>query len=161
MRMLMAICASVALLSAVVPAQTAQASAKPLTDTDIQLLRSDVQAGKNQIIADTMQFTDAESTAFWPVYRDYAHDQQKIGDDRVQVIKDYAKNYDTMDDAKAKDMVQRMINIEDKTLNLREDYWPKFMKALGAKRAAKFYQVDNRLSLIINLELTAEIPLIP
>ena len=107
-----------------------------------------------------MQFTDAESAAFWPVYRDYARDQQLIADQRVQLIKDYAQNYDSMDDAKAKDMVQRMINIEDKTLNLREDYWPKFMKALGAKRAAKFYQVDNRLSLIVTLQLTAAIPLI-
>jgi Spy/CpxP family protein refolding chaperone len=160
MRMLFAILASGVLFSAALSAQTAQVTVKPLTDTDIQLLRSDVQAGKNQIIADTMQFTDAESTAFWPVYRDYARDQQVIGDKRVQLIKDYATNYDTMDDPKAKDMVQRMINIEDETLNLREDYWPKFMAALGAKRAAKFYQVDNRLSLIINLQLSANIPLI-
>ena len=161
MRMLMAICVPVVLLSAAVSAQTAQVAAKPLTDTDIQLLRSDVQSDKNQIIADTMQFTDVESKAFWPVYRDYARDQQLIGDDRVQLIKDYAKNYDSMDDPKARDMVQRMINIEDRTLNLREDYWPQFMKALGAKRAAKFYQVDNRITLLVNLQLTAEIPIIP
>jgi len=161
MRTLTVICVSLGLLVAVVSAQTAKVTANPLTDTDIQLLRSDVQASKNQIIADTMQFTDVESGAFWPVYRDYARDQQVIGDDRVQLIKDYARNYDSMDDPKAKDMVQRMINIEDRTLNLREDYWPKFMKALGAKRAAKFYQVDNRLSLIVTLQLTAEIPLIP
>lgn len=161
MRTLMAICTAMVLLTAAAFAQTAQVDAKPLSDTDIQLIRSDVQADKNQIIADTMQFTDTESKAFWPVYRDFARDQQVIGDDRLQLIKDYAKNYDTMDDAKAKDMVQRMINIEDKTLNLREDYWPKFMKALGAKRAAKFYQVDNRLTLVINLQLTAGIPLIP
>jgi uncharacterized membrane protein len=161
MRTLMAVCALFALLIVVSSAQTAEVSAKPLSDSDIQLLRSDVQAGKNEIITATMQFTDAESAAFWPVYRDYARDQHVIGDDRVQLIKDYALNYDSMDDAKAKDMVQRMINIEDRTLNLREDYWPKFMKALGAKRAAKFYQVDNRLTLIINVQLTASIPLIP
>jgi hypothetical protein len=161
MRMLMAICGAAILLSIAVSAQTTQVDAKILTDTDIQLIRSDVQADKNQIIADTMQFTDPESKAFWPVYRDFARDQQVIGDARLQLIKDYAKNYDTMDDAKARDMVQRMINIEDQTLNLREDYWPKFMKALGAKRAAKFYQVDNRLTLVINLQLTAGIPLIP
>jgi hypothetical protein len=149
------------MLAAAVSAQTVEVAAKPLSDTDIQLLRSDVQADKKQIIADTMQFSDPESTLFWPVYRDYAHDQQVIGDDRVQLIKDYARNYDSMDDTKARDMVQRMINIEDRTLNLREDYWPKFMKALGAKRAAKFYQVDNRLTLIINVQLTAAIPLIP
>lgn len=160
MRMSLAICVLFALLSGITSAQKADVPVKPLSDSDIQLLRSDVQAGKNEIITATMQFTDAESTAFWPVYRDFARDQQVIGDDRVSLIKDYAANYDTMDDAKAKDMVQRMINIEDKTLNLREDYWPKFMKALGAKRAAKFYQVDNRLSLIITLQLTAAIPLI-
>jgi hypothetical protein len=156
----MATCASIALLSMFTSAQTTAASATPLTDSDIQLLRSDVQAGKNEIIADTMKFNDTESTAFWPVYRDYARDQQVIGDERVKLIKDYAQNYDSLDDTKAKDMVQRMINIDDKTLNLREDYWPKFMKALGAKRAAKFYQVDNRLTLIVNVQLTSGIPLI-
>ncbi len=90
-----------------------------------------------------MQFTDAESAAFWLVYQDYATGQVALGDERTQLIKDYARSYETLDDANARDMVQRMINIEDKTLNLREDYWPKFMKALGAKRAAKFYQVDK------------------
>ena len=79
MRMLLAICSSLVLLSAVISAQTAEVTSKRLTDSDIQLLRSDVQAGKNQIIADTMQFTDTESAAFWPVYRDYARDQQVIG----------------------------------------------------------------------------------
>jgi Spy/CpxP family protein refolding chaperone len=161
MRTSITICASVLLLAMAGSAQTTQVAAEPLTDTDIQLMRSDVQSTKNQIIGDTMKFTDAESTAFWPVYRDYTHDQQIIGDERVQLIKDYAANFNSMDDAKAKDMVQRMINIEDKTLNLREDYWPKFMKALGAKRAAKFYQVDNRLALLVNLQLTSAIPLIP
>ena len=160
MRKLLTICASIALLSLFTSAQTTAVVATPLTDTDIQLLRSDVQSDKNQIIAATMQFTDPESTAFWPVYREYAHEQQVIGDERVQLIKDYAVNYDTLDDTRARDLVQRMINIEDETLNLREDYWPRFMKALGAKRAAKFYQVDNRLTLIVNVQLTSSIPLI-
>ncbi len=162
MRTLLSICASLVLSSAALFAQASPATttAKPLSDSDVQLLRSDVQAGKNEIITATMQFTDAESTAFWPIYRDYARDQQVIGDQRLALIKDYAANYDTLDDSKAGDMVQRMNSIDAKNLNLRESYWPKFMKALGAKRAAKFVQVDNRLSLIINLQLTAAIPLI-
>ena len=105
MRMLTAICAPLVLLSAIVSAQTAAVSAKPLTDSDIQLLRSDIQADKNELIAHTMQFNDAESKAFWPVYRDYARDQQVVGDERVQLIKDYAANYDSMDNAKAESML--------------------------------------------------------
>jgi hypothetical protein len=137
-----------------------EVSAKPLTNADIQLLRSDVQADKNQIITHTMQFTDSESTAFWPVYRDYSRDQQAIGDERVQLIKDYAQHFDVMDDAKARNMTQRLLNIDSKIVNLRQEYWPRFEKALGAKRAAKFFQVDNRLSLLVNLQLVSEIPLV-
>jgi len=142
-------------------AQNVDVTATPLTDTDIQLLRSNLQMGKNKIIADTMQFNDPESTAFWPVYRDYAHDQAAIADERLKVITDYAKHIDKMDDAKAKDLSQKMFNIEMKGINLQQEYWPRFEKALGAKRAAKFFQVDNRLSLMIDVQLASEIPLIP
>jgi len=159
--MLASLCAVYILLIPVARSQSVEVTAKPLTDTDIQILRSNVQSDKNQIIAHTMQFTDAESGAFWPIYRSYAHDQQTLGDKRVQLIKDYAKNFDSMNDEKANDMVQRLIKIDDQTLSLRESYWPKFMKALGAKRAAKFYQVDNRLSMMVNIQLASEIPLIP
>src|SRR5262252_6221711 len=141
-------------------AQTVEVKAKPLTDADIQLLRSDIQADKNEIITHVMQFTDPESTAFWPIYRDYARDQQKVGDERVQLIKDYAERYDTMDDASARNMVQRLLNVEAKLGNLRQEYWPKFDKVIGAKRAAKFFQVDSRLSLLVNLQLVSEIPMI-
>lgn len=141
-------------------AQTAQVSAKPLTDADIQLLRSDIQADKNEIVTQVMQFTDTESSSFWPIYRDYTRDQQKIGDERVQLIKDYAQRYDTIDDASAKNMVQRLLNIDAKFGNLRQEYWPKFEKALGAKRAAKFFQLDSRLSLLVHLQLVSEIPML-
>lgn len=56
---------------------------------------------------------------------------------------------------------KRMFAIEDETQALRKKFYPRFEKALGAKRAAKFYQVDNRLSMILNVQLTSEIPLIP
>lgn len=161
MRTLVIICAACALLIPAALAQTAEVTAKPLTDSEIQLARSNVQADKNDIIAHTMQFTDSESAAFWPVYAEYARDQQAVGNDRVQLIKDYAQSYDSIDAAKAKDLVQRMIAIDNKTGQLRESYWPKFEKAIGARRAAKFYQVDNRLSLLVNLQLASAIPLVP
>jgi hypothetical protein len=47
-------------------AQTATV-AQSGTDTDIALLRSDVQAQKTDVIAHTMQFNDADAKAFWPL----------------------------------------------------------------------------------------------
>jgi len=161
MKMIIQACATCIMLLIVAAAQTVEVKAKPITETDIQLLRSDLQAAKNDVIAHTMQFTDPESAAFWPLYRDYARDQQTIGDARFRVIMDYAQHYGNMSDATASDLIQRFIGVESKMLALRQDYWPKFQKALGARRAAKFYQVDNRLTLMINLQLASEVPLAP
>jgi hypothetical protein len=142
-------------------AQTAQTQAKPITDEDIKLFRQDVQAIKDDVIRDTMQFTETEAAAFWPVYKQYAAEQHSIADKRVAVILDYAKNVDTMTDAQANSLTERMFQIEDDTQALRKSYLPKFETAIGSKRAAKFYQVDNRITMIINVQLAADIPLIP
>ena len=160
MQVLKFVCIIFAFALQIAVAQTVEVKAEPITDADIKLLRSDIQADKKQVITRAMQFTDAESNAFWPVYRDYARDQQAVGSERVQLIKDYAVGYDAMDDAKARNLTQRLLNIDAKFANLRQQYWPKFENAVGAKRAAKFFQVDNRLTLLINLQLVSEIPML-
>jgi hypothetical protein len=76
------------------------------------------------------------------------------------LIKDYAANYDKIDDTQAKSYIQRALKYEEDSLKLREQYVPKFEKAIGAKQTAKFYQVDNRLSLLVNVQLAAELPII-
>ena len=134
-------------------------TAKPLTDSDIALLRHDVQGDKMAIITKTMQFTDAEAAAFWPVYRNYANEQQGVGDKEYQMIKDYAQNYGQMSDAKAAELAQKTFELEQTRHDIQVKYWPQFEKALTAKRAAKFYQVDRRLTLMIDLELSTEVPL--
>jgi len=141
--------------------QTTEVQAKPLTDEDIKLMRQDLQKQKNQIISDTMRFSTSENTAFWPVYKEYSGEQHAIADQRLNLIMDYAQNIDRMNDAKAKDITERLFQIEDQTQALRKKYFPKFVAAIGAKRAAKFYQVDNRLTMMVNVQLASEIPLIP
>ncbi len=140
-------------------AQTA-ATDQSGTDTDIALLRSDVQAQKTDVIAHTMQFNDADAKAFWPLYREYANKQQILGDQRVSLIKDYAAHYDTIDDAQADGLMARMLAFEKSRTELRAEYYPKFKKAVGSKTAAKFMQVDNRLTLLVDLQLANSIPII-
>ena len=142
-------------------AQITEVKAKPITEADLQLLRQDVQAQKNRIITNTMTFTEPEAAAFWPVYKQYAAEQQEIAVRRFALITDYAQNLEKMDDNKARGLSERLFAIEGDTQVLRKKYFPRFEKALGAKCTAKFYQVDNRLNLIINLQLASEIPIIP
>lgn len=142
-------------------AQVMHVTVTPLSDSDIKLIRQDIQSAKNTIIKDTMQFTQPESTAFWPVYNDYAGEQRAIAEKRFAVIVDYVQHVDTLTDAQANDLTQRLLQSESDSQALREKYLPKFQAAIGAKRAAKFYQVDNRLTMILNVQLASQIPLIP
>jgi hypothetical protein len=138
----------------------ANGSWRPVTDDDIAVLRQDVQASKTDIITRSMGFTEEQSKAFWPVYREYANEQSKLGDQRVSLIKDYAANYDKIDDTQAKDYLTRALRYEDQIQVLRRSYVSKFEKAIGVKQTAKFYQVDNRLSLLVNLQLANLLPII-
>ena len=147
-------------MNAALLAQQTSGQVKPLTDDDIALLRADVQADKTDIITKTMQFNEAQSKAFWPLYREYANEQQKIGDQRVSLIKDYAAHYDTIDDTQADAFMTRLMKFDKDNYDLRAKYYPQFKKAVGAKQAAKFFQVDNRLNLLINLQLASLIPII-
>ncbi len=89
----------------------------------IQLLRQDVQTKREQIIKEGMQLDDKQSAAFWPVYREYAAAQKQLGDQKLAIIQDYAKDFMTMNDAKANELAQRVIALDDQRLALRKKYF--------------------------------------
>jgi len=133
---------------------------RPVTEDDIAVLRQDVQVERAEIIVRNMNFTEGHSKAFWPIYRDYAHDQQVIGDQRIALIKDYAMNHDSIDDAQAESYIERALKLEQEGLDLKRKYVPRFTKAIGARQTAKFFQVDNRLNLLTNVQLASLLPII-
>lgn len=130
------------------------------TDQDVQLLREDVRSEKKQIIAANLQLTDAEATKFWPVYDAYTAEATKIGDTRLALIKEYAQTYDTMTDAQAKSLIKRWGATDQAGMNLRMQYMPKFEAVLPGKKAALFFQLDRRISLLIDLQLASAIPMV-
>ena len=129
-------------------------------DAYIQLLRSDARTQKAAVITEAMQFTDEESSAFWPVYREYELELSKIIDDRIELIKDYSQNYDILTEEKAKEIAKKVFAIEKRRTKLKKKYFKRFSKALSAIIAAKFIQVENQINLLIDLQIASELPLI-
>jgi len=76
------------------------------------------------------------------------------------LIKQYAQNYDTLTDAQANDLMQKWGGLEESVAQLRLKYIPNFEKVVSAKKTALFFQIDRRLSLIIDLQLASAIPLV-
>lgn len=125
-----------------------------------ELLRSDVKAKKVAIITEVMQFTDEEAKTFWPVYREYDVELSKIGDSRLELIKDYAQHYETMTDEKAKNLVERALKLEERRTKLKKKYFKKFDKVLPSKTVAKYFQLENQINLLIDMQIASELPLI-
>ena len=130
------------------------------TDQYVELLRSDVNTERVAIITEAMAFSDAESTVFWPIYREYELELSKIGDERIALIKDFAAHYEMMTDEKAKELAEGSFKIEEKRTKLRKSYYKKMNKELSATQVAKFFQVDGLLNKLIDLQISSELPLI-
>ena len=129
-------------------------------DSFIELLRSDVNTSKKTIITAAMDFNDTQAAAFWPIYRNYEFDLDKLGDARVAMIKDYADSYDNLSDAKAKELAERAFKFQEDRLKLGKKYFKEISKALSPTMAAKFAQVDRQIQMLIDTQIASELPLI-
>jgi len=109
------------LLAGAIEALAQQSQAKaPGTDMDklIELMRRDVRAEKADIIGKTMSFDATQAAAFWPLYKQYEAERQALGNERLAVIQYLAEHFDSLNDAKAKGLLERSFAIEDKRLAL-------------------------------------------
>jgi len=137
----------------------ASAPAVAQDNDNMEIVREKLRADKKLLVAQNMQLSDAEGKAFWPVYDAYQVERSKLADRHRQVIQDYAANFQALSDEVAKDLVDRSLAIKQDDVKLMTTYLPKFRQAVGEKKAARFYQIENKIDAIVNFELAANIPL--
>ena len=145
-----------------VPAAHAQAASKDTqtaSDRDIQLLRQDIRSQKKQLIAANLTLTDTEATKFWPVYEQYSAEMTKIGDQRYALIKEYAQNFGSLTDEQALSLTNRSLALDKSVEELRIKYLPIFKNVLPGKKTATFFQMERRITMLIDLQLASQIPL--
>jgi hypothetical protein len=138
----------------------AQPPSAPGTDQYIEMLRKDVRSLRKQIVAANLNLTDDEAVKFWPIYDQYTVDLRKINDTKVALIKDYARNYTSMTDGQAEAYVRGRAAVDESVNRLRLKYFPVFHQVLSGKTAATFFQIEWRVSMMIDLQLASQMPLI-
>jgi hypothetical protein len=129
--------------------------------TAIKQLQTDIRAGRHAVVAQNLPLNDAESKAFWSVYDQYRKEADALGDRTAAMVAGYAANFESMNDAKADGFFKEWMAIERDRTAIRDKYVPKIRAVLPAQKAARLFQIDNKLDSLINLELAAGIPLTP
>ena len=129
------------------------------TEQDIQLLRQDIRAKKQDLITQNLPLTESEATKFWPVYRHYTSDLIDINNEKFRLIKEYSAMWGNMSDQDALIYIRRWLEVDQKVQSLRLSYVPTVSQVLPGKKAATFFQLDRRISMMIDIQLASQIPL--
>jgi len=118
-----------------------------------------IKADKKLLVAENMQLTESEAKAFWPVYKKYQDELFLLRARTVKLIKDYADNYDNLTNAKARKLLDEMVNIESLRVKLNKTYLPMFRKALPETKVVRYYQIENKINAVLYNEFAENIPL--
>ncbi len=131
---------------------------EPSIDSAIEVARANMRADKTTIITATMNFSDKDGAAFWPIYRQYEHERSLLDDGRVAVIKEYTQKYPNLSDSEAKAMAERMFDYDSRLAALKKGYFKKFNKVLPALTVTKFFQLERRIDLLIDMQVESSLP---
>jgi hypothetical protein len=138
---------------------TADGTADAIADQQLTLLRRNIRSIKKQLIAGNLTLTDSEAIKFWQVYEQYSAETERINDTRTAIIKEYSEDYGTLTDDQADNLIRRWLDTDIEQTNLRQRYVPIFRKVLPGKKAATFFQIDRRISMMIDVQITSQLPL--
>ena len=131
---------------------------EPSLDSALELARANAQADSATIITAAMNLSDKDGAAFWPIYRQYEYQRSTLDDRRVAVIKEYTQKYPTLTDAEAKAMAETMFEYDSRLAALKKTYYKKFNKVLPALTVTKFFQLDRRIDLLIDMQVESSLP---
>jgi hypothetical protein len=131
---------------------------EPTIDSTIAVVRANMQADRTTLITTGMNFNDKDGAAFWPIYKQYQYERSKVDDDRVAVIKEYTQKYSTLTDAEAKAMADKTLDCDSRLAELKKKYYRKFSKVLPALTVAKFFQLERRVDLMMDMQVEASLP---
>ncbi|MDD2710137.1 MAG: hypothetical protein PHV34_19310 [Verrucomicrobiae bacterium] len=126
----------------------------------VELARMDLKLQKAVIIAQNMEFTEEEAAEFWPAHREYEAEMGKVNDARLELIRQYVKENKTMTDEQARDLAKKVFNLDEKKTDLKRKYFRRFLDVIPAKKAVRFFQIENQLNMAVDLRLAATLPLI-
>ena len=160
-RLVAAVClACLGYLAQTVEPAPARGAGEGMSESDFELMRSDIRTKKASLIADRMKFTDREASAFWPVYRQYEADLAAINDKKVSIMKDYMSRHEALTEQQAKQLAEDVFDVDQKTLDLREKCFGALEKAIPAKTIVRWLQLERRLQLLVDAQLAKDLPVI-
>ena len=129
---------------------------------NLEIIHEKLKADKKLMVSKYMDLTESEAKTFWPVFEEYQKDLQKIHERLGSLLQSYAADYrgNSLTDEKAKKLLDEWLALEQDDTKQRKSYVSKLLKALPAKKAARYLQIENEYRILIRYDLAATVPLV-
>jgi len=126
----------------------------------LQLVRSDLNSAKVEIVNSIMKLSAEQAKKFWPIYHEYELELGKQAVNRAELVAEFLQAHQdgSFNNTKAKDIAKRWFKTQRARLDLLEKYHGKIEKALSSVQAGQFLQIENQIGLCIDLTIASEMP---
>ena len=127
----------------------------------LELLQADVRQQRAELMGQAMELANTDEAAkFWPIYREYEIEANKLASERNTVITRYAETFMSMNDETANEIIETVFTLDQEQLQLKKLYYERMKAELGAAKAGRFVQIDNQLDMMIRLQIASQLPLV-
>lgn len=101
---------------------------------------ADVDYKRKRIVEANMNLTDQEGEKFWPIYNTYRTESDKLSKETLKLLLDYAQAYNSgnVSDDQASKLIERVDDLQEDRLELRDKYVKRIAKNVSPKRAMRF-----------------------
>jgi len=132
----------------------------PNVEEALKSMRADMQSTRADLMAKNLTLSAEQAAKFWPVFEQYQKEQNGIMDEQLKMLQKYVDSFKTLDDAGALALMNGHLDRDAKMVALRQKWLAEFQKVLPTRLAVRAMQIDRRLSLLAQLEVSSQIPLV-
>jgi hypothetical protein len=125
---------------------------------EVDYIQSVFGMNKKALVADFMKVDASKSDAFWKLYDEYETKRKDLGKRRIDLMEQYANNYEGMPGEVADKWMSDVIKLSNETDKLLQDFYKKIKKVTDPVTALKFYHVESYILNSIRQAIASEMP---
>ena len=127
---------------------------------EVDLLQAAFGRDKKEMVAYFVNPSDAQKEAFWTLYDEYEAERKVLGKQRIQLLKQYAEQYQTLTGEQADEWTKSVMALQGKTNKLITTYYKKIKAVSDGIVATQFYQIENYILTGVRMIILEEIPFV-
>jgi len=125
---------------------------------EVELYQAAFGMDKKAVVAEFVKVDAAQKDAFWKLYDQYETERKELGKKRIDLLTQYADNFNKLSNEFADKWVVDVIDLGKKTDGLLTSYYGKVKKATNPVVALQFWQVESYILSVIRFSILDEIP---